>query len=355
MPASTRPEVGFLGVRDEGIVGWAWDPERPNSALDVDLLLGDEYVETTRADVADPELATRGIGDGSHAFHFKLDRIPNVPCELFARVAGTDVTFGPLVIENNVDLAKALAPQTRYEGMVDDFMRNKGRIHGWVWDKMNPSRRVRVTLRDWNEPLSEVKADIYRQGLEHQKKSDGKCAFAIRLPVTPVLDGRPHTLRITVEDTDYQLPGSPIHYDPAMARELVEVIALWREDVLRIEAALSRLDQLVEQLEAKRRQPTLAEKLTNVFDNAAVGDKLKERLKRLGELVGRVFIASVATQGVLEEDCFAEGGFLARDLVCVEAAAPSRSSDVATEHGIHGTLQQDRPQDPMEYRRFNAE
>jgi len=270
----THLEGGFVGVRAAGIVGWAWDPDRPHHSLEVEFLLDGEPAGQARAELFDAELAERRLGNGSHSFHFRLDRIPSLPCEVLARFPGTDRSFGPLRIDNVDDLARAVDPSVRYEGAIEEFVRGKGRIHGWAFDRLKPTSRVRVTLLDWEEPLAEVKADIHRPGLEASGKGDGACAFAIRLPVS-LLDGRQHTLRITVEDTDLQLPGSPIMFEPTMARDLVETIAPWRADVLRIESALSRLDQLIDRIDSQQARPSLGARITNAIQRSALAEKVK--------------------------------------------------------------------------------
>jgi hypothetical protein len=258
----SRAEGGIFGVRADGVAGWAWNPDAPHRALEVELLLDGEPVKSACAELFDPELAERKVGNGSHSFRLLLDRIPDLPCRLGVRISGTDSSLGSVVVETREDLARVVAPSARYQGNIDEL--RVGRIHGWVIDRCRPNARVRVVLRDWQEPLLESTADIHRPSLEQQGKGDGRCAFAIRLPVT-LLDGAPHTLRVTLDDTDCQLPGSPISFDAVKARELMEVIAPWRTDFLRIEDALSRLDQLTERLEAAHAPRALLQKLRRVF------------------------------------------------------------------------------------------
>jgi hypothetical protein len=283
--AARRPRAcGFLGIREHGIVGFACDPEQPHLSLDVDLLLGGELVASVRADCSEPELAGRVLCDGPHAFRFRLDRIPPLPCEIVGKVRGRDASFGPLRIEANDELANAVDTAVRYEGQIDELVRRSGRIHGWVFDRFNPQTRVRVTLRDWETPLLDVKADIHHPGLEANGKGDGYCAFAIRLPLE-LLDGKQHTLRVTVEDTNAALRGCPVVFEPEMARDLIEVIAPWREDLVRIEAALPRLAQLVVDLEAKRNRARPLGRLRTLVQLAPLGRKIKVGVARCVDLV----------------------------------------------------------------------
>lgn len=116
-----------------------------------------------------------------------------------------------------------------------------------------------MALRDWKEVLCYVVADIHRQELQNRGFGDGRCAFAIHLPVF-VLNGHQHTLRITAEDVDWELPGGRINFDEKAARALVEVIAPWRADVARIDGALAKLDQLIDRAEKSQDRSSLLDR-----------------------------------------------------------------------------------------------
>ncbi len=246
----------LLGIREDGIAGWAWNPAAPHETLEVEVLANGELAGVARAELFEPSLAEQGVGNGSHAFRFLLGQVPDLPCRIEARIPGTRAPLpGGLVLDGLSQLATALRPEVRFEGQVDEY--RLGRIHGWVVDRCRPGARVRVALRDWKEILHYVVADIHRPGLEQSGKGDGRCAFALRIPVT-LLDGGEHTLRITVEDLDWELPNGRIVFDPATARNLVEVVVPWRSDVARIDTALSRLDELISRVEQRETGPLLA-------------------------------------------------------------------------------------------------
>jgi SGNH hydrolase-like domain, acetyltransferase AlgX len=59
-------------VVDGRAVGWAWDPQRPQEPLEVEVLVDEEPVATARADVERPVLAAAGIGDGRYGFDVPL-------------------------------------------------------------------------------------------------------------------------------------------------------------------------------------------------------------------------------------------------------------------------------------------
>lgn len=84
------------------ISGWAWDKNKPNAALSVDLFDDTEYLTTIPADEFRQDLADAGYGNGRHAFHigtpmhFKDGRSHVV----HVRVTGTrkNLSTNPVVI-----------------------------------------------------------------------------------------------------------------------------------------------------------------------------------------------------------------------------------------------------------------
>lgn len=237
------PQGELLGVRPDGIAGWAWNPATPHDPVEVEILVDGKRAGTARAELFDQTLAERGIGNGSHAFRCHISHIPSLPCRISMRLVDTQTELpGAFTVNSLEALAPAVEPSVRFTGAVDDI--RPGRIHGWVVDNCRPGAKVRVALRDWKEPLCFVVADVYRKELEASGTGGGRCAFAIHIPVF-VLSGRQHTLRVTVEDIDWELPGGKINFDEKAARALMEVIAPWRADVARIDNAINKLDELL--------------------------------------------------------------------------------------------------------------
>ncbi len=56
------------------LYGWVWDAAHPGYRVTVELRLAGEVVATGIAGNQRPDLAKHGIGDGSHAFEFALQR-----------------------------------------------------------------------------------------------------------------------------------------------------------------------------------------------------------------------------------------------------------------------------------------
>ena len=73
-PPAHRPGIRALidNATADRLYGWAWNAADPDRRLTVELRLADSTVATTTADLARPDLADNGIGDGCHAFEFPL-------------------------------------------------------------------------------------------------------------------------------------------------------------------------------------------------------------------------------------------------------------------------------------------
>jgi hypothetical protein len=76
-PRSPKPpNRGIQALIDNAtadrLYGWAWNPAAPEQRLTIELRLGETTVAGTMADLARPDLADNGIGDGCHAFEFPL-------------------------------------------------------------------------------------------------------------------------------------------------------------------------------------------------------------------------------------------------------------------------------------------
>lgn len=68
-----QPLEGCLDALTEGkIFGWAWDRERPEDRLVIELRQGDTILATGVADRRRADLAGSGIGDGAYAFEIAL-------------------------------------------------------------------------------------------------------------------------------------------------------------------------------------------------------------------------------------------------------------------------------------------
>jgi hypothetical protein len=102
---SGKVEGRLESVVDGRAIGWAWDPERPEQALEVEVLIDDRVVAAGLADIERQVLAAAGMGDGRYGFDVALpedlstepthtirvtagsDRLPVLPFESFETIA----------------------------------------------------------------------------------------------------------------------------------------------------------------------------------------------------------------------------------------------------------------------------
>ena len=72
--SAPAPQVKGLvdNATEDRLYGWVFDAARPGHRLGVELRLGGERLARGTADLARPDLAQNGIGDGCHAFEFEV-------------------------------------------------------------------------------------------------------------------------------------------------------------------------------------------------------------------------------------------------------------------------------------------
>lgn len=81
-------------------------------------------------------------------------------------------------------------------------------ISGWVWDQAHPDSSVTIEILDGETLLSTHKADLFRQDLVDAGFGNGKYGFRIPTPAI-IKDGLPHTIRVRVAGSSYELIRSP--------------------------------------------------------------------------------------------------------------------------------------------------
>jgi hypothetical protein len=102
--ALTPVYEGYLDRIDcRTIWGWAYDANRPNDALDVELYDGDRLLATIPAYTFRPDLALAGKGDGRHAFCIHVPgRLKDAkPHSIRVKIAGSDFELSNSPLEIN--------------------------------------------------------------------------------------------------------------------------------------------------------------------------------------------------------------------------------------------------------------
>ena len=196
---------GFLD-RIDGlyVVGWAWDPEKPEERLKVVVYVDGEPVAEGVADQYREDLERAGIGDGRHGFRIKLP-------EEFFDGKEHEIKIKVKIEDNEFDvgkpLTKTLGPLYKIEGNLDGI--DGLYVVGWAWEPENPEKRLKINVYVDGILSAESMADIYREDLKYSGIGDGKYGFRIPLP-NNLVDGKEHEIKVIVNG--YELPGSPKYF-----------------------------------------------------------------------------------------------------------------------------------------------
>ena len=113
-PAGTPAIVGYVDKIDGAkISGWAWDRNRPDVPLDVDISIAGKPVATVRADRLRKDLARSGTGNGYHAFEAVLDApVSDSDRALVGAVARIEGYAGAIALANRAADPTATADTT---------------------------------------------------------------------------------------------------------------------------------------------------------------------------------------------------------------------------------------------------
>jgi hypothetical protein len=109
---------------------------------------------------------------------------------------------------NPANQPNPVSPKTdkAFEGALD--LVNSQVVAGWAWDQNHPDHTIQVDVFDGNKKIANIPADLFRQDLAAAKKGTGKYGFSFDIPDS-LKDGKPHTIRVTIAESNVDLEGSP--------------------------------------------------------------------------------------------------------------------------------------------------
>ena len=198
---SSRPDYqgNFGEVANSQIIGWAWDPANPDSAIEIEVLDGDRHVMTTNAGVYLEAYEKSGLGNGKHGFHLPLplNLKDGKHHSIHVRFAGTKVELP--------GSPKSLIA-TSFEGHLGSVSSNG--ISGWAWDEATPNLPLNVEILEAEKLIATVRADLYRDFLRDAGKGDGRHGFHSPLPAN-FKDGKPHMISARLAHGKQELAGIP--------------------------------------------------------------------------------------------------------------------------------------------------
>ena len=95
--AAGASAVGYEGFQDDincyNLIGWAWNAQRPNEPVKVEIYDGNTLLATVTADSFRQDLLDARKGNGSHAFNYTLPAQlrDGKPHTIRTKIAGTDM------------------------------------------------------------------------------------------------------------------------------------------------------------------------------------------------------------------------------------------------------------------------
>lgn len=193
------------GLYNGLVFGWAFDRERPDARVVVELCLNGVPRVCVAADSARTDLAeVLGVlhpdADVCHGFIADLNAIPSgAQGVLTARVANADVT-----LSGNIALGEAaLPPPAAINSVVGD---GGLRLFGWALDPVDPRRAITVRAFVGQDMVAQTAANMILPSM--RAYVDGPHGFDLALPAA-LADGRIHSVRV-VDENGIELNGSPV-------------------------------------------------------------------------------------------------------------------------------------------------
>lgn len=202
-PGTQRWHGTVEGLHDGLLYGWAFDANRCDARVVVEVLLDDIEVSCVIADVARTDLAEtfralRAGADVCHGFVADLRRNESMHGTLSVRVANTNVVLG---------YTRTDFPDKPPASATSNVIGDGGlRLHGWAFDPVVPQQAITVRAFIGHQQLAQCRADMIHPSL--RAYVEGAHAFDLMLPAS-LADGQVHSVRV-VDEQGRQLNGSPL-------------------------------------------------------------------------------------------------------------------------------------------------
>ena len=203
--ALPRLNGGLDRVDPDGTLeGWCWSPDEPAVQRAVAVLIDGVEAARLMSDQDRGDLVASGIGNGRHAFRFRLD---------LARMAqGQRVTMTLRDLRTGQQIGGAVEvqwPESAYpadepgashaelptlSGHLDRVSRD-GWVSGWCWYPDKPGAHVELVVLVDEERVGTLRADAFRPDLQQAGIGDGTHGFSFPLPYAVLSDKG--TLRVS--------------------------------------------------------------------------------------------------------------------------------------------------------------
>jgi Beta-propeller repeat len=193
----------LYGVQDaatcSSVSGWAWDPNNPNSAINVDILNGTTLLATVAANMFRGDLLNAGYGNGYHGFSY------TAPNSLKDGRAHSILVRISQTTTNLTGSPKSLTCMALY-GVHDTS--GCSLITGWAWDPNNPNSAINVDILNGTTLLGTVAASVFRSDLLAAGYGNGYHGFSFPTPLS-LEDGQAHSIQVRFSKTTLNLLNTP--------------------------------------------------------------------------------------------------------------------------------------------------
>ncbi len=188
------------------ITGWAWDPNQPNTPINVDVYLDNDTFRSILAPANQfrQDLVDAGKGNGVHGFGFPTPDFLKDGQPHSIRVKFTDTTIDLATTPRSINCATN--PQPHYGGYHD--IADCSVIAGWAWDSNQPNSPISVDIYNRNVLIATVVANLFRQDLLVAGVGNGAHGFVFPTPLN-LKDGSPHLISVGFHDTSQGLINTP--------------------------------------------------------------------------------------------------------------------------------------------------
>jgi O-antigen biosynthesis protein len=253
------PAMGNVDALDsQRIHGWAWHPETPDEAIDVEFLVGDVVVLKVTADRFRDDLLAAEVGNGRHGFMVEnlLAYLPPDAQRIMVRrgTDGLEIPGSPLAVNRPepvvefdqanteasgcdievlvlsetdtvcvqatpVEPEAAVGPTVADEtsavsasdrpvpiGNIDRI--DYDEISGWAWDVDRPNEVVDIEILDDDVVVLKLPADHFRPDLAASGVGNGRHGFSIR-NLVGIFPLSRHRVRVRRASDGLDLPESP--------------------------------------------------------------------------------------------------------------------------------------------------
>ena len=201
----------FVGRVDEAscqhVTGWAWNPEDPEIAVTLIISAGGRELARVKADNYRPDLESAGIGNGKHAFTFRIDsaNLPDDATEIrvFEESTMTDIEDSPKLM------------QSRLLGRLEEV--STERVSGWAWNTATRNQPVELRILFDGKEITRVISNVFRADLMAENIGTGRHGFSIEMGALPI------PLTQTIVRVQDVLSGLDIDNSPAVLEEPFEL------------------------------------------------------------------------------------------------------------------------------------